>query len=158
MSDRNEDRAAAQSPIAIVGMSCLFPGASGLQEYWANVRDGFDAITDVPASHWSVGDYFDADPKAPDMTYGRRGGFLDAVDFDPMGFGISPRDLEATDSTQLLGMYVAREALRDAELRGRRPGFRPRTHERDPRCERNTSSGDPFGSPPRPPDLATGPG
>ena len=114
MSDRNPDRAAAQSPIAIVGMSCLFPGASGLREYWANVRDGFDAITDVPASHWSVGDYFDADPKAPDMTYGRRGGFLDAVDFDPMGFGISPRDLEATDSTQLLGMHVAREALRDA--------------------------------------------
>ena len=114
MSDRNEDRAAIQSPIAIVGMSCLFPGASGLREYWANVRDGVDAITDVPASHWSVGDYFDADPKAPDMTYGRRGGFLDAVDFDPMGFGISPLDLEATDSTQLLGMHVAREALRDA--------------------------------------------
>ena len=114
MSDRNEDRAAAQSPIAIVGMSCLFPGASGLREYWANVRDGFDAITDVPTSHWSVGDYFDADPSAPDMTYGRRGGFLDAVDFDPMGFGISPRDLEATDSTQLLGMHIAREALRDA--------------------------------------------
>ncbi|MEE8146252.1 MAG: beta-ketoacyl synthase N-terminal-like domain-containing protein, partial [Longimicrobiales bacterium] len=61
-----------------------------------------------------VGDYFDADPKAPDMTYGRRGGFLDAVDFDPMAFGIPPRDLEATDSTQLLGMYVAREALKDA--------------------------------------------
>ena len=114
MSDRNEDRAAALSPIAIVGMSCLFPGASGLREYWANVRDGVDAITDVPASHWSVGDYFDVDPKAPDMTYGRRGGFLDAVDFDPMGFGISPRDLEATDSTQLLGMHVARQALWDA--------------------------------------------
>ena len=114
MSDRNEDRAAAQSPIAIVGMSCLFPGAGGLEEYWANVRDGVDAITDVPASHWSVGDYFDADPKAPDMTYGSRGGFLDAVDFDPMGFGISPRDLEATDSTQLLGMHVARQALQDA--------------------------------------------
>ena len=114
MSDRNKDRATAQSPIAIVGMSCLFPGAGGLQEYWANVRDGIDAITDVPAGHWSVGDYFDPDPKAPDMTYGRRGGFLDAVDFDPMGFGISPRDLEATDSTQLLGMHVARQALRDA--------------------------------------------
>ena len=114
MSDRNEDRAAAPSPIAIVGMSCLFPGASSLEEYWANVRDGVDAITDVPASHWSVGDYFDADPKAPDMTYGRRGGFLDAVDFDPMAFGISPRDLEATDSTQLLGMHVARQALWDA--------------------------------------------
>ena len=126
MSDRNKERAPAQSPIAIVGMSCLFPGASGLQDYWANVRDGVDAITEVPPSHWAVGDYFDADPKAPDMTYGSRGGFLEAVDFDPMLFGISPRDLEATDSTQLLGMYVAREALRDAGY-----GADRRTFERD---------------------------
>ncbi len=126
MSDRNKDRAPAQSPIAIVGISCLFPGASSLQEYWANVRDGVDAITEVPSSHWSVGDYFDTDPKAPDMTYGDRGGFLDAIDFDPMLFGISPRDLEATDSTQLLGMYVARQALRDAGY-----GSDGRTFERD---------------------------
>ena len=123
MTDRKKDQASAQSPIAIVGMSCLFPGASGLGEYWANVRDGVDAITSVPVSHWSVGDYFDADPKAPDMTYGQRGGFLDAVDFDPMGFGIAPRDLEATDSTQLLGMHVAREALRDAGYGASRRDF-----------------------------------
>ena len=124
MSDRHEDRAAAHTPvahtpvahtpIAIVGISCLFPGASGLRDYWANVRDGFDAITEIPESHWKTSDFFDADPKAPDMTYGRRGGFIDPVDFDPMAFGISPRDLEATDTTQLLGMHVAREALRDA--------------------------------------------
>ena len=47
MSDRKKDQAPAQAPIAIVGMSCLFPGSSGLKEYWANVRDGVDAITDV---------------------------------------------------------------------------------------------------------------
>ena len=114
MNDRNEDRAATQSPIAIVGIACLFPRAGGLQEYWANIRDGFDAITEVPEGHWALSDYFDADPKAPDMTYGGRGGFLDPVDFEPMAFGISPRDLEATDTTQLLGLHVAREALRNA--------------------------------------------
>ena len=151
-----KDRAAVQSPIAIVGISCLFPGASGLQEYWANVRDGVDAITDVPVSHWTVGDYFDADPKAPDMTYGRRGGFLEAIDFDPMGFGISPRDLEATDSTQLLGMYVAREALRDAGY-----GADGRDFERERTSVILGVSGTlplviPLGAPPRPPDLATG--
>ena len=114
MNDRNKDRAAAQAPIAIVGIACVFPRAGGLQEYWANIRDGFDAITEVPEGHWKLSDYFDADPKAPDMTYGHRGGFLDPVDFEPMAFGISPRDLEATDTTQLLGLHVAREALRDA--------------------------------------------
>ena len=114
MNDRNEDQAAAQAPIAIVGIACVFPRAGSLQEYWANIRDGFDAITEVPEGHWKLSDYFDADPKARDMTYGRRGGFLDPVDFEPMAFGISPRDLEATDTTQLLGLHVAREALRDA--------------------------------------------
>ncbi len=114
MNDRNEDQAATQAPIAIVGIACLFPRAGSLQEYWANIRDGFDGITEVPEGHWQLSDYFDADPKAPDMTYGGRGGFLDPVDFEPMAFGISPRDLEATDTTQLLGLHVAREALRDA--------------------------------------------
>ncbi len=114
MKDRNQDRAASQAPIAIVGIACVFPRAGGLQEYWANIRNGFDAITEVPERHWKLSDYFDADPKAPDMTYGHRGGFLDPVDFEPMAFGISPRDLEATDTTQLLGLHVAREALRDA--------------------------------------------
>jgi len=114
LNDRKEDRAAVPSPIAIVGIACLFPRAGGLQEYWANIRDGVDAITEVPEGHWTLSDYFDADPKAPDMTYGGRGGFLDPVDFEPMAFGISPRDLEATDTTQLLGLHVAREALRDA--------------------------------------------
>ena len=79
MSDSHEDRAAVHTPIAIVGISCLFPGAGGLRDYWANVRDGVDAISDIPDSHWKTSDFFDADPKAPDMTYGRRGGFIDPV-------------------------------------------------------------------------------
>ena len=48
MSDRKIDQAPAQSPIAIVGMSCLFPGASSLREYWANVRDGRVLRQEVP--------------------------------------------------------------------------------------------------------------
>ncbi len=114
MSDRNENRAAAQSPIAIVGIACVFPKADGLHDYWANVRNGVDAITEIPEAYWKTSDYYDADPKQPDMTYGRRGGFIDPIDFEPMAFGISPRDLEATDSTQLLGLHVARQALQDA--------------------------------------------
>ena len=118
MSDRNENRAATQSPIAIVGIACVFPKASGLDDYWANVRDGVDAITEIPEAYWKTSEYYDADPKRPDMTYGRRGGFIDPIDFEPMAFGIPPRDLEATDSTQLLGLHVARQALQDAGYGG----------------------------------------
>ncbi|MBA4063144.1 MAG: beta-ketoacyl synthase, partial [Isosphaera sp.] len=104
------------TPLAIVGVGCLFPKAAGPGFYWANVKHGADCVAAVPPTHWDPADYFDADPKSPDMTYARRGGFLDAVEFDPLEFGIAPRDLEATDTTQLLGLVAAKQALTDAGI------------------------------------------
>ncbi len=100
--------------MAIIGISCLFPKADDLQSYWRNIKHGVDAITPIPASHWSAADYFNADPKAPDRTYAQRGGFLSPIAFNPMEFGIAPKDLEATDTTQLLGLVAAKQALADA--------------------------------------------
>jgi acyl transferase domain-containing protein len=104
----------AADPIAIVGIGCMFPKAQDLESYWANIRDGIDGITETPSTHWSTEDYYDANPDTPDMTYGRRGGFLEQSDFNPLEFGISPRDVEATDTAQLLGMAIAKQALADA--------------------------------------------
>ena len=102
-------------PLAIVGMSCLFPKADDLQAYWANIKNGVNAITPIPiGSHWNAADYFDADPKSPDHTYAQRGGFLSPVNFNPMEFGIAPKDIEATDTTQLLALVAAQRALLDA--------------------------------------------
>jgi acyl transferase domain-containing protein/NAD(P)-dependent dehydrogenase (short-subunit alcohol dehydrogenase family) len=101
-------------PLAIIGISCLFPKADDLQSFWRNIKHGVDAITPIPASHWNVADYFHADPKAPDQTYAQRGGFLSPVAFNPMEFGIAPKDVEATDTTQLLGLIAAKQALADA--------------------------------------------
>ena len=101
-------------PVAVIGMGCLFPQAEDLARYWANIRDRKDAITEVPATHWRADDYFDPDPKAPDRTYARRGGFLSPVDFPLMEFGIAPHAIEATDTTQLLGLLAAQSALQDA--------------------------------------------
>jgi len=100
--------------VAIIGMGCMFPQAEDLARYWANIRRGCDAITEVPISHWQVADYFDQDPKAPDRTYAHRGGFLTPVDFPLLDFGIAPHSVEATDTTQLLGLLVARAALENA--------------------------------------------
>ncbi|HVP13138.1 MAG TPA: beta-ketoacyl synthase N-terminal-like domain-containing protein, partial [Phycisphaerae bacterium] len=95
-------------------MGCMFPGARNLTEFWRVLRRGEDGITDVPPTHWSAADYVDADPKAPDRTYCGRGGFLSPVAFDPTEFGIPPAILEATDTSQLLGLVVAKAALEDA--------------------------------------------
>jgi acyl transferase domain-containing protein/acyl carrier protein len=104
------------TPLAVVGLGCLFPGSTDVAGTWLTLRDGIDRITEVPATHWRPEDVFSEDRSAPDRTYGRRGGFLDPVDFRPIEFGIAPRDLEATDTAQLLGLHAAREALRDAGL------------------------------------------
>lgn len=101
-------------PLAIVGIGCLFPKADNPQEYWTNIREGVDAITDIPDSHWNPSDYFDEDKTTPDMTYAKRGGFINAQDFNPLLYGLSPNNIEATDTTQLLGMLATRQALLDA--------------------------------------------
>ncbi|HEY7154563.1 MAG TPA: SDR family NAD(P)-dependent oxidoreductase [Gemmataceae bacterium] len=102
------------TPLAIIGIGCLFPGADNLSAYWARIRNRVDAITDVPPTHWRPEDYYHPDPKAPDRIYTARGGFLDAMPFNPAAFGIAPNSLEATDTTQLLGLVVAQQALADA--------------------------------------------
>jgi acyl transferase domain-containing protein/acyl carrier protein/NADP-dependent 3-hydroxy acid dehydrogenase YdfG len=112
-------------PLAIIGIGCLFPKAAGPGFFWANVKHGTDCIGDVPPTHWNPADYFDPDPKAPDMTYARRGGFLSAVEFNPLEFGIAPRDIEATDTTQLLGLVAAKQALVDARVTLKNPPPQP---------------------------------
>lgn len=100
-----------QTPLAVVGLSCLFPQADRVDQFWSNVVRGADGIVEIPPTHWNPADYFDSDPKSPDRTYARRGGFLNPVDFDPMEFGISPNNLEAIDTSQLLGLLAAKRAL-----------------------------------------------
>lgn len=101
-------------PLAVVGLSALFPKSGSLDEFWSNICRGVDTITEVPATHWNPDDYFDANQKTPDMTYARRGGFLSPVPFDPLEFGISPNNLEAIDTSQLLGLVGAKRALEHA--------------------------------------------
>ena len=112
--DNTKGTAPGAEPLAIIGIGCLFPRAEDSSTYWANIREGVDAISDIPATHWSVVDYHNQDPKAPDMTYGRRGGFLSEVPFNPMEYNIPPATLEAIDSSQLLGLVATGQALKDA--------------------------------------------
>ena len=98
--------AAATSPLAIVGIGCLFPKADNVAEFWSNIKNGVDCITEVPETHWRAADYFDADPKAPDKVYAKHGGFLSAIDFNPMEYGILPNAVEAIDTSQLLGLVA----------------------------------------------------
>ncbi|GGQ91521.1 hypothetical protein GCM10010267_63140 [Streptomyces griseorubens] len=112
--ERMLDRRLARDPIAIVGLSGLFPKSRNVREFWANVVAAADCTTDVPAGHWDVDEFYDPDPSAPDKTYARRGGFIPDVPFNPLEFGLPPNTLEVTDVLQLLSLTVTRDLLKDA--------------------------------------------
>jgi acyl transferase domain-containing protein len=103
------------SDIAIIGMGCIFPGSINLKAFWHLLYNGVDAIQEIPSdTHWPLDAYFDPDPSRPDHVYCSRGGFLPKVNFDPTAFGLPPNNISATDTAQLLGLVVAKNALEDA--------------------------------------------
>ncbi len=103
-------------PIAIVGMGCRFPGGADSPEaFWQLLRDGVDAVSEVPADRWDIDAHYDPDPDASGKVSTRWGAFLERVDhFDAAFFGISPREAAAMDPQQRLLLEVACEALDDA--------------------------------------------
>ncbi|MDG5901370.1 acyltransferase domain-containing protein, partial [Shewanella xiamenensis] len=115
-ADKRLNKRLKDMPIAIVGMASIFANSRYLNKFWDLICDKIDAITDVPESHWSIDDYYDADKSKADKSYCKRGGFIPEVDFNPMEFGLPPNILELTDSSQLLSLVVAKEVLQDANL------------------------------------------
>ncbi|NOX50872.1 MAG: acyltransferase domain-containing protein [Gammaproteobacteria bacterium] len=102
------------SPIAVVGASALFPGSIDGQSFWQNILGGKDFMTEIPQDHWLIDDYYDPQAGKKGKIYGKRGAFLPKVDFDPMAFGMPPKQLSTTDTAQLLGLVVANKVLEDA--------------------------------------------
>lgn len=103
-------------PVAIVGMSCRFPGANSVNDFWDNLRAGVDSISEVPDSRWNTDSYFSS-KGVLGKSKTKWGGFISDVDeFDSEFFGISPREAETLDPQQRLLLEVAYEALEDASL------------------------------------------
>ena len=106
-------------PIAIIGIGCRFPGgASSPQAFWNLLKNGVDAIVDIPGDRWDIRRFYDPETEKPGKMHNRQGGFLEEKisEFDPLFFGISPREAKSLDPQQRLLLEVTYEAIEDAGL------------------------------------------
>lgn len=107
----------SEEPIAVIGMSCRAPSVKNPEELWQLIREGRDAITDIPKTRWNAQDYYDPRPGTPGKAYTLRGGFVEHADkFDASFFGISAREAEGMDPQQRLLLEVTWEALEHAGI------------------------------------------
>ncbi|ORW51286.1 polyketide synthase [Mycobacterium paraense] len=104
--------ASGSEGFAIVGYAARFPGAADANEFWQVLRDGRDAISEVPEDRWDAEEFFDPDPDTPGKVVTRRAGFVDDVTgFDAPFFGMSTREVRLMDPQHRLLLETAWRAV-----------------------------------------------
>lgn len=104
-----------QEAIAVIGLSCRFPGARNQAEFWSILEKGRSEISIIPATRWDYREDLDESGMLLNKNYCKYGGFIDGVDeFDPLFFNISPSEAKTMDPQQRLFLQEAWSAVEDA--------------------------------------------
>ncbi|WOO37929.1 SDR family NAD(P)-dependent oxidoreductase [Anaerocolumna sp. AGMB13020] len=115
-------------PIAIIGAEGIFPGSNDLNDFWDNLKEGRDLITEIPPDRWDWKEYYSEDRLAKNKATSKCGGFIKEVDkFDAPFFNISPMEAELMDPQQRLLLQTVWKVTEDAgykasELSGKSVG------------------------------------
>lgn len=114
-TSRFTTNAAKNVDYAIVGLAGRYPGAESLDEFWNNLANGVDCVSEVPIDRWDWRKDFTEDRHTKGGLYNKWGGFLNGIDqFDPEFFRIAPRDAVKMDPQERLFLQTAWESVQDA--------------------------------------------
>lgn len=103
--------------IAIIGVSGRYPMAKTLDDFWENIKQGKNCISEIPRNRWDWEKYYHPDNHEPGSSYTKWGGFIEDIDkFDPSFFNITPREAEVIDPQERLFLQTAWAALEDAGI------------------------------------------
>ncbi|SFM59241.1 Acyl transferase domain-containing protein [Chitinophaga sp. YR627] len=104
-----------EEEIAVIGLAGRYPGAVDINAFWENLRNGVDAISEIPADRWDHQQFFDPIKGIPGKTYAKWGGFIEGVtEFDPLFFNISPLEASVIDPQERLFLQCVYNAMEDA--------------------------------------------
>jgi myxalamid-type polyketide synthase MxaB len=117
LEQRLKENSRVAEPIAVVGMACRFPGAANLAEFWQLISQATDATSEIPNTRWNVEAFFDSTGEETGKMSVKWAGLVAGEDqFDPMFFGITPREASKMDPQQRLLLEVSWEALEHGGL------------------------------------------
>jgi acyl transferase domain-containing protein/SAM-dependent methyltransferase len=100
--------------IAVIGMAGRFAQSETVEEFWGNLLKGEDLLREIPADHWDVAPWFSNDRDEADKTYCKWGSFIDVDRFDPLFFGVTPREAMWMDPQLRILLEVVYETMEDA--------------------------------------------
>ncbi|MHB8877819.1 MAG: beta-ketoacyl synthase N-terminal-like domain-containing protein, partial [Myxococcaceae bacterium] len=110
----SSQRDPVERAVAVVGVGAVLPDALDAESFWQNVLSGKNSISDVQDDRWAAADYYDPDPKAPEKTYSKIGGWVRGFKFDPVKFRIPPKMAQSMDDGQKWVVTAAQRTLTDA--------------------------------------------
>src|SRR5262245_48189525 len=101
--------------VAIIGLSGRYPRSNNLKEFWVNISNGVNCITEIPRDRWRWEKYYDPEKGKVGKIYTKWGGFIEGIDqFDPLFFKISPREAKRMDPQERLFLQSCYHAMEDA--------------------------------------------
>lgn len=113
MSDKTNSN--NKGDIAIIGMSCRFPGANNYDEFWENLKNGVNSIKEIPPERWDINKFYSPDINEPNKSISKWCGLVDDFDkFDNRFFKISPREAQAMDPQQRLLLEETWHCIEDS--------------------------------------------